>query len=175
MLCQKCKKNQANIHMVKFINGEKSEMWVCEECAQRATKVQLDLVSEDVGKNIQDIFGGLFQGSNVNKPMLIDFDKDIDIICKECGQTYKKYKENKKIHCNKCYESFKDAIVEDLERLYGSSKHIGKIPKGSIMEMEDINKINELKEEINICVLREEYEKAAELRDRINLIKSKQQ
>ena len=35
MLCQHCKKNQANTHIKRVINGEKTEMDLCSECAAK--------------------------------------------------------------------------------------------------------------------------------------------
>ena len=33
MLCERCKKNNANVHITKVINGEKQELNVCNKCA----------------------------------------------------------------------------------------------------------------------------------------------
>ena len=30
MICEKCKKNEAKIHLIKLINGERTETWLCE-------------------------------------------------------------------------------------------------------------------------------------------------
>ena len=34
MLCNDCGKNEATIHSINYINGEKSELHVCAECAK---------------------------------------------------------------------------------------------------------------------------------------------
>ena len=35
MLCDKCNKNKATIHIVKIVNGAKQEMNLCESCAKQ--------------------------------------------------------------------------------------------------------------------------------------------
>ena len=34
MLCEKCRKNEARINLVKILNGQKQEIWLCENCAK---------------------------------------------------------------------------------------------------------------------------------------------
>ena len=34
MLCEKCKKNEANFHITRIINGVKEEQHLCEICAK---------------------------------------------------------------------------------------------------------------------------------------------
>lgn len=36
MLCEKCRKNEANVHVIKNINGQASEMHLCESCARES-------------------------------------------------------------------------------------------------------------------------------------------
>lgn len=34
MLCEKCKKNEAKINLITVMNGQKQEIWLCENCAK---------------------------------------------------------------------------------------------------------------------------------------------
>ena len=34
MLCQKCNKNEANTYYSQIINGKKTEMYLCPQCAK---------------------------------------------------------------------------------------------------------------------------------------------
>jgi len=36
MLCEKCKKNEANVHISKNINGQATELHLCESCARES-------------------------------------------------------------------------------------------------------------------------------------------
>ena len=52
MLCNECGKNQATVHSVQYINGAKSEVHLCAECAKHhpelkvLTKVQVVLYNK---------------------------------------------------------------------------------------------------------------------------------
>ena len=41
MLCEKCNKRVATIHLIKLINGEKSEVRLCESCAKEISDISL--------------------------------------------------------------------------------------------------------------------------------------
>ncbi|MCI5628187.1 MAG: excinuclease ABC subunit B, partial [Clostridium sp.] len=63
MLCQKCKKNQANVHLVKLVNGEKSDVWLCEECARKISDISLGIPMNNTNINsdsFQNILSGFF-------------------------------------------------------------------------------------------------------------------
>jgi len=36
MLCERCKKNEANVHISKNINGKAAELHMCEKCARES-------------------------------------------------------------------------------------------------------------------------------------------
>ena len=59
MICQKCKKNQANVHLVKLVNGEKSDVWLCEECARKISDISLGIPMTSMnGESFQNILSG---------------------------------------------------------------------------------------------------------------------
>ena len=35
MLCENCGKNHANVQYTEIINGEKKQIFLCEECSQK--------------------------------------------------------------------------------------------------------------------------------------------
>ena len=51
MLCEKCKRNEANVHISKNINGRAIELHLCESCAQESGELL----------SINQIFGGFFE------------------------------------------------------------------------------------------------------------------
>lgn len=49
MLCEKCKKNEVKINLVKIVNGEKYEIWLCEDCVKNIINILfLSLFVEEV-------------------------------------------------------------------------------------------------------------------------------
>ena len=73
--------------------------------------------------------------------------------------------------CDKCYDTFKDTILNLLLRCQISLKHIGKKPKN--FKLSDASEIENLNIELQEAIKIEDYEKAACLKEKINLIKNK--
>lgn len=169
MLCQKCKKNSATVHLVKLVNGEKSDIWLCEECAKKIAGISLEVpmvsMSEEQFQNILgDFFDTIDKKNQESKPLK---ELNVDIICKNCGLTYSKFKQTGKLGCPECYSSFRDLIDEEIEKVQGSTINVGKTPKINEKYNYDSVSIDKLREELKKAVIEEKYEKAALLRDKI--------
>ena len=150
MLCEKCNKRVATIHLIKLINGEKSEVRLCESCA----------------KEISNILSGFFESIDKNKQ------NKIEVICKKCGLTYSQFKASGQLGCDECYESFSSYLGPMFKRIQGDLEHIGKVPKRSGVKLVEKKKYVNLKKELQKAILEEEYERAAVLRDKIKDIEN---
>jgi len=168
VLCERCKKNEAKVHIIKIINGEKTETLLCEKCAKELTDISFDThFSTDNKLSFQNILSGFFETldrSNKNQK--------IEVVCKSCGLTYSEFKKNGKLGCSNCYESFQDLLKSRIKRIQGDTEHIGKIPKRESKEVIQRKRINKLKEELQQAIIKEEYEEAAVIRDKIKLLES---
>lgn len=183
MLCQKCNKNTANVHIVKLVNGEKNELWVCDECARELSGSPINLnKNSDVAEQFQDMLGTFFQAIGNNEVKnnsskkkeaknIVKDEFKIDIICKNCGMTYSEFKKNRKFGCAECYSSFMDIGKDVINK--DNKEHIGKIPLSIEEHFENRRRINSLKKLIKDCINKEEYEKAAEIRDEIREIENR--
>lgn len=167
MKCEKCNNNIATIHFIKLVNGEKTEILLCENCAKEITDNQMLDAFDDI-KNISfsNILGNFFEVLNKNK------EPKIEVVCKNCGLTYSQFKNSGQLGCSECYESFNDALKPLIKRLQGDLDHIGKIPKATGDEFLTKKKINKLKKELQEYIVTEEYEKAAKIRDEIKILES---
>lgn len=163
MLCERCKKNEAKIHLVMLINGEKKETALCEECAKKLSNIKLGMDFGNINESEIEKLFGLFDKKSANKGI----DINLDIICKNCGQTYSQFKKTNKMGCFKCYESFSDFSDEYIQNYQRNIEHIGKIPKREGHKFFKQKTLIKLKEELNYAVADEEYERAAVLRDEI--------
>lgn len=167
MLCEKCNKNEAKIHLIKLVNAEKSEIWLCENCAKDMSDIPLVASLGNMDKlSFQNILGGLFDSVDKNK------EKKIEIICKNCGLTYSQFKASGQLGCSCCYESFIDSLKPMIKRVHGDVEHIGKIPQRVGAELIEKKKLTKLKLELQKAILEEEYERAAVIRDKIKEIES---
>ena len=168
MLCEKCNIKEATIHLIKLINGEKNEVWLCEDCAREVAEIPLMTTNIQVNEvSLQKILGGFFEAVSNNKNSKA---QKIQVVCKRCGLTYSQFKKSGQLGCSECYDSFADSLDIFIKRMQGNNEHIGKIPKITKSLYIEKKRINQLKREIQKCIDAEEYEKAAVLRDEINMI-----
>lgn len=162
MLCQRCHKRPANVHFTQIINNKKTEMYLCEQCASE--KGQISFISP-FDKNS---FLSGFMGST--EPYVTTMPRDI--VCKKCGMSFRDFKQTGKLGCSGCYEAYGDRLRPILKRLHGNTEHSGKVPAGISKSLKNTKEIERLKELLNRAVQSEEYEKAAEIRDKIKSIES---
>lgn len=164
MLCDKCNKNMATIHFTKIINGHVEERHLCETCAKEND--ELDFTFE-VPLSFEKLFTGLIDS------MQEDTGKRQDTACPKCGLTYKKFQEVGKFGCAKCYEVFKKDITSLLKGIHGHSAHQGKVPVESKDKAIQKKAIESLKIELEKSIAKEDFERAAYLRDEINRLREK--
>lgn len=162
MVCDKCKKNQATVHMAQIINGEKIEQHLCGECAGSAS----------FGGQIsfQDIFQGLLNLSSFTQTHKTDGNKSEEekqYNCDSCGLSYEEFRQTGKLGCVHCYDTFKPNLDTTLKSMHGMNVHCGKIPKksGSVLLLK--REKDELKKKLALAIHKEEFEEAAKLRDKI--------
>ncbi|GAE26001.1 nucleotide excision repair protein [Halalkalibacter wakoensis JCM 9140] len=91
--------------------------------------------------------------------------------CDKCGMTYEQFTQVGRFGCAHCYKSFEAKLEPILKRVHsGNHKHAGKLPEriGGGIQLQ--RQIDSLKTELKGLIDQEEFEKAAELRDKIRLL-----
>jgi protein arginine kinase activator len=161
MLCQQCHMREANVHYKQIINGNKVEMHLCSQCAEEKGKLtfspQLSLGSLLWGFG----FGG---ADDAGYPGI---GQQQVLRCSMCGMSFDDFRRIGKLGCPNCYRVFRDNLEPILRRLHGSTEHTGKVPARMADAIKTTNELERLKAELAAAVENEQYEKAAELRDRI--------
>ena len=165
MLCQRCQDRNASVHFTKIVNNRKVEMYLCEQCAKE--EGQFSLVSP---MNIVNFLSG-FVNSDDERSSYAPSMKQV-VVCDKCGMSFEDFQKDGKIGCSECYKTYKDRLKPILKRLHGDVEHRGKLPLRISNTLKVSEEINKLKELLNEAVKHEEYEKAAELRDKIKEIEA---
>ena len=170
MLCDKCQKNPATVHIVNILNGNKKEMNLCHSCAHENQELAFP------GASISPFsFQNLLSGFVDHMGKVADQHSIPEICCSNCGITAEEFKRTGLVGCEQCYKTFRSIVNPIIQRVQGKTEHKGKFPKKVGIELINKKKIVKLKEELQKAILEEEYEKAAILRDEIkNLQNSKE-
>ena len=166
MICQICKKNEATVTITKVVGLKKTELYLCNDCAHSFLGSTISSFSFSQ-YNINEILENLLSSF-----IKLDIKEGIDGLNKEdncpyCEMAYQEFVQSGKLGCNHCYEYFRKQLNPILCKLHGNAEHIGKIPPVIQERNIRIKKINEIKGEMQELILKEEYEKAAKLRDMI--------
>lgn len=167
MQCDECGKRPATVHITKIENGKKTERHLCEQCAAENNGISINTTF-----SINDILAGLMNAGNM-LPLKVDVVKDLK--CEVCGLSYNRFKETGRFGCSHCYKVFGERLNPLIKKLHGNTNHTGKIPNKAGGRMKLAREIERLKQELNAAVSSEEYEKAAEIRDKIRELSSKEQ
>ncbi|QYR22147.1 UvrB/UvrC motif-containing protein [Paenibacillus sp. sptzw28] len=169
MLCQECGKKPSTLHFTKIVNGEKTEFHICESCARERGE---GIPGTANGFSIHSLLSGLLDfepGSGVNsfgaKPQ--------QLRCEKCGLTYTQFSKMGRFGCSNCYTQFGSKLDPILKRVHGNSMHIGKIPKRTGGQIQLKREIEELRRELQNRIEHEEFENAAQIRDRIRELEQK--
>jgi protein arginine kinase activator len=93
--------------------------------------------------------------------------------CSNCGMTYESFRKTGKFGCSHCIDSFKGRLTPVIKSIQGYDRHTGKIPKRAGGDYKLQIDIQRLKSELRAAVDREEYELAAELRDKIHALEKR--
>jgi protein arginine kinase activator len=156
-----CKKNEATIHLTEIIEGVRTEMHVCEYCAnQQGISVKGQIPINELLSNLLNV-----QPSDEDMDELVEQ----DITCPHCGFTLEQFRKEPLLGCPYDYEVFDKSLASIIEKAHdGNTVHRGKVPsKASDSEKKQIELLK-LRQELDAAVRKEDYETAARLRDTIN-------
>lgn len=173
MKCEKCKSNEATIHLTEIVKNVKTELHLCEQCARRAG---INSRVSNFSLSLHDMLSFIDLEELKNNAG--------DVSCGRCGLTFSEYKRTGMLGCPRCYLDMGTHLITSLKSLYGFEFHSGKTPSHFIEpdgnnnilltpkskspdSQEEVSQLSELKKRLDIAVSHEQYEEAALIRDRI--------
>jgi protein arginine kinase activator len=162
MICQECGSKPATLHFTKIVNGEKSEYHFCESCAREKGEL---IPGTANGFSIHNLLSGML---DFDPPAGALGQKQVqELRCDSCGMSYAQFSKIGRFGCSHCYHAFADKLDPLFRRIHGTTTHAGKIPKRSGGQIQFKRELSELKRQLQQLIEREEFEKAAQIRDRI--------
>lgn len=173
MLCDNCKKRQANVRYSENINGVRRELNLCEECSK---KLGIGEIGFDIPINFSSFLGDFIEDFS-NSEYMPMFNEIKALKCENCGYTFEDIAKTGKVGCADCYEIFADRLEPIIRRIQSSNRHVGRLGKVIDQRIDEkqknknqeksISKLERLKEDLKQAIKEERYEDAAKLRDEI--------
>ena len=162
MKCELCQKSVATVHLTEISNNEKKEVHLCEECAEERG---VAIHSHVKNLSLPEFFGQL---SDPEPPQ--ETRGPATQSCPVCGIDYQEFRATGKFGCSSDYRIFRKELDYLLDKVHGGVQHRGKMPVRVGLEKSRLRQIDDLKRELRQAVESEEYEQAANIRDRIHML-----
>ena len=158
MLCDQCGENEAVIHLTQIVDNQLGTVHLCETCAEDKG---LEPESNVGDLPLTDFLAQMSQGDA--PPSAVSHE------CEFCGLTLKDFKKTGRLGCSHCYVTFDEHLRGLFRQLHGGTQHVGKVylPPDPT-EAERADQLNRLRRKLEAAVQREEFERAAQIRDQIH-------
>jgi protein arginine kinase activator len=174
MLCDNCGEREAAIHLTQIVDNTVTTMHLCEQCAaEKGVETGASVAKFPLG----DFLASLGKGGGAEPA-------DTDVACPACGGTLNDFRQTGRLGCARCYTTFETHLRDLLRRLHGSSQHVGErydapvaaaapgVPPAAGGEAAGGagGQAGVLREQLRRAIESEDFELAAELRDRLKVM-----
>lgn len=160
MLCDNCKERDAVVHLTRIVDNAVSQLHLCEKCAAaKGVETTLAMPQHPLGDILQAVQQQA-SSSAEDAPS-----------CTFCGSSSRDFKATGRLGCPHCYDAMEKSLRELLRRLHGSSKHVGARYEPPVAHLDSKpDTLHDLRDRLRRAVDAEQFELAAELRDRLRVI-----
>ena len=161
MICDNCKERDAVVHLTRIVDNAVTQLHLCEKCAA-AKGVETTVAIA------QHPLGDILQAVQQQAPTT----SEDASVCSFCGATARDFRVAGRLGCPHCYDAMEKSLRELLRRLHGSSRHVGLRydPPVTHVATPKPDSVPDLRDRLQRAVDTEQFELAAELRDRIRVI-----
>src|SRR6188768_3623276 len=154
MTCAVCKQNQATVFLTQIVDGKMQKVNLCESCSKEKG------VTDPTGFALADLLLGLGAAQEIERGGGAQK-------CPACGFSQADFKKTGRLGCAVCYETFADGLQSLLKGMHKGTMHIGKRPARLAKLLERDAELKDLQKNLRKAVADEDYESAAQIRDRI--------
>jgi protein arginine kinase activator len=185
MLCDNCGKNEVEVLIRQVIDEEVRNLSLCRSCAEKmgfiSPLIPSITISFSIGESAPKHDGAPKQ-KKIRKVQPRRREQSLDAMCcPTCGLDFMSFRGTGILGCPVCYETFRGPLGVYLHKTQGAESHwiasdafreIGVASLGVNDQMgilakkeETRGNITRLKRELSEAISREDYERAAQLRD----------
>jgi protein arginine kinase activator len=159
MKCESCRERDAVVHLTQIVSDTVSQLHLCDVCAAERGVEAPTAMKSPLGSFLAAMGKGGVEESTL--PARAD-------ACPDCDATLRDFREIGRLGCPSCYTTFAVPLRELLRRLHGATTHVGEryIGPGET-ELAQVAAREQLREALAAAVVAEQFERAAELRDRL--------
>lgn len=154
MTCENCGEREAVVHLTQIEESRVTTVHLCERCA-----AERGVEPPPAGKTPLGSFLAAMGEAEVPA------DDELQR-CPGCGATFAAFRETGRLGCAQCWTTFEAPLRDLVRRLHGSTVHMGERYVGAQTDVA-VRTEEELRERLRVAIETENFELAAELRDRL--------
>jgi protein arginine kinase activator len=159
MLCDSCGERDAEVHLTKIENNAVHHVNLCDRCAaERGIETPAAMPKHPLGEFLQAVHQQAIAPTDSAR-------------CTFCNTTMADFRATGRWGCARCYSNFEAGIRELLRRVHGNHRHVGRsyhVPMSETLERAAV--LGELRDRLRRAIESEQFELAADLRDRIRVM-----
>jgi protein arginine kinase activator len=157
MVCDLCKDGEAVIQLTEIEGSGVRQLHLCEKCAaERGVETTIGASKPQISNFLQTIHEQM-PGA-----------KGEPAACSFCSSTLADFRATGRLGCAHCYEAFESSLRDLLRRVHGNSKHIGRRYVAPLpSELPHVSNATELRDRLKRAIESEQFELAADLRDKL--------
>jgi protein arginine kinase activator len=162
MKCSNCGEREGVVSLTTIVEGDVRTSSLCAKCAaEKGIETGVGVADTPLG----GFLAALGESADPDAPLAAA----LEARCTGCGATLREFRETGRVGCAECYRSFDAPLRELLRRLHGSTHHTGKRYTGveARPALAPPASLRELREQLRRAIESEQFELAAELRDRL--------
>lgn len=170
MKCSRCESSDALFKFVLLPKGapEPEEVPLCQSCAAEASPYIANMVQK---KPVSELLAQLLKQQSSKEAAAPVSAAAADVPpCRECGLPFSTYKATLMLGCPACYESFGEALMDDIRKFHGAVVTAEAPPPPPELLLDRQKRLAAMKAEMAECLENEDYERAAFLRDSIKTL-----
>jgi protein arginine kinase activator len=159
MLCDQCGERDASVHLTTIVDNEVRQQHLCEKCAaERGVETTVAVPKHPLSAFLHEVQAQAAAATESGK-------------CTFCGTTMSDFRATGRWGCSHCYTAFEPSMRELLRRVHGNAKHAGRTyaPPAPALD-ENATILGELKDRLRRAIENEQFEVAADLRDKIRVM-----
>jgi protein arginine kinase activator len=163
MLCDNCKERDAVVHLTQIVESAVTQLHLCEKCAaEKGVETTVAMPKHPLGDFLHAV---------QQQPSTAHSDA---VRCTFCSISLRDFRASGRLGCAHCYGAFESSLRELLRRVHGASRHAGhryEPPQPEAMtQPPQATMLGELRDRLRAAIESEQFELAADLRDRIRVL-----
>ncbi len=170
MLCDNCKDRDSVVKLVQMLEGGPKELHLCEKCAaEKGVETMAAAPAPQLAELLQKLQQQpLLGGSGAGGTTAPSPDA---ARCTFCQASLADFRATGRLGCAHCYGAFEASLRSLLRRVHGSARHTGHRyvpPRPDAMQRAVT--LGELRDRLKRAIESEQFELAADIRDRIRVL-----